>query len=140
MTDATLSRGATSVTFTLAADPGDPIIVRDIDKSQPEGKGQRFYPTGGPDPFASDRFSGRDVFAAIEGRLTGASAYSDAQTLLSLCKAEGAPANGDLTLDLSNVPGLSSFTVGVPGREAITINYRPGQQFVEFSLQCEAVQ
>lgn len=142
MATATIARGATSVTLALDAEGNDLAIARDVGKPRREtalGAAEKIHPRGDkPDPRSEDNLSGRDAFV-VNGLLDGASAYSDAQTLAGLVKAEQEPSGDPLTLEFSGVTGLSdTYRIGVPTGDALDLSYPPGQrQRVDVTLSVE---
>lgn len=119
MTTATLSRGGTSVTFQIWEEGGELLVARDIGKPQGGVK-----TVSREDPRTSDNMSALDRLTVV-GRLEGANAYSDAQTLAEDLVKPYSNGN-DLTLDLSAISGYSTYTVGVPSDRALELDYRPG--------------
>lgn len=122
MVDATLSRGATSVTFHIWQEAGNLAIARDVGK--PELKVQE---VSRETPRSADLKSGLDQLTVL-GVLTGPDAYADADTIAEdLIKPHsgGVPLN----LDLTGVTGFDTvFEVGVPSANAYQCDYVPGRK------------
>jgi len=130
---ATVSRNQTSVTFDIYDEGGNLAVARDIGKPELE-----FYQVAREAPRSFDGFSATDVFTVV-GQFTGSSAYSDAKKLAEdLIRPHS---NGDaLTLDLSDVPGFTSYEVAVQNESALQLAYPPGQtDWVSVQLQATQV-
>ena len=121
MAVATLSRGGTSVTIQIWAEGGELLVGRDVGKPQ-----AGIQEVARADPRSVDHKSATDSFTIV-GQLIGSNAYADARTLAEdLIKPHSAGER--LMLDLSDVPGLGTYEVGVPSPRALELDYQQGQR------------
>jgi len=122
MAEATVSRGSTSVTFSIYQEAGELAIARDIGKPQ-----QSFKTVSQEAPRSQDQLSGIDQLTVL-GVFLGDGAYSRADTLVEdLVKpySEGEP----LQLDLTDVTGWDGILqIGVPDDTAVQLDYLPGRK------------
>lgn len=121
MTQATLSRGGTSVTFQVEENSGAPVIAESI--SKPE---QELTPVSQVNPRVSDQFASVLQFT-VTGYIDGSDAYERARVMAEdLVKPHG---DGDaLTLDLSNADGFGSYSVAPSTANACELTYNPGER------------
>jgi hypothetical protein len=134
MVQASLSRDGTSVDFQLNQDSGGtPTIIQSVSKPQ-----QKLTPVSVVDPRVSDQFESVQSFI-LRGYIDGDSAYSDARVLAEeLIKPHSGGNN--LTLDLSNADGFSSYTVAPATESACELEYLPGQRdWIPLSLNLTRV-
>ena len=130
MTTATLSRGSETVTIHIKDSSDKPVLLRDVGKPNMIVHEK----VGHDDPIVADQWSGLDAFTVF-GELSGPERYSEANTLASLVKSHYD--TNALYLDLGELyPTLGTFEVGVTESEALSIDYTPGQDWVEIKLTC----
>lgn len=116
--NATLSRGGTSVDIPLIEDPNTLVMARDIGKPT-----QKIRDVGREDPVIMDSLNANDNWT-IAGILHGSNAYSDAKTLAeTIIKPRLSSA---LTLDLSDLPNKSSYSVVPTLESSLRLTYVPG--------------
>jgi hypothetical protein len=122
MTQATVSRGGVGVTFDIYQESGQLHIARDIGKPA-----SKVYHTSKDAPRVVDQRAPLKTFTIV-GQLVGDDAYSDARALaekMFLPHSDG----DDMTLDLSGVTGLGSYTVfPTPGTSSLRLHYPPRQR------------
>lgn len=121
MADAVLSRGGTSVTIPILQSGSTLAIARDVGKPN-----MNVREVGREDPLTQDNLSAGDSFL-VTSILIGSDAYSRAKTIAEdLIKAR--PDTGSpLDLDLSDLPGKSSYDVAAATGQACVLNYVPGR-------------
>lgn len=133
MTSVTVSRGSRSVTFDVYGTGGSLMVARDTGK--PEAS---LYKTSASTPRFADHRAPMEAYTVV-GQLVGSGAYEDARVLAEDIVR---PASGgtSATLDLSNISGLDSETVGFLGPRSVALGYPAGQgEWVSLQLQAVVV-
>jgi len=118
MVDVTLSRSGASVDISLLGESGNLVTARDVGKPT-----LKTYEVGAESPRAND-YQNASIVWTLAGILIGSSAYADAKTLAEdVIKPR---LSGPLTLDASNLPERSTYSVAPASESACTLTYVPG--------------